>query len=128
MLLLVTSSLIFFLKTTKKTMAWKVYSSLCLCPAFFSELDTFILLQAQNLSTGNSCLFWKVINVITIILIAPATHATLERSFLALESFKISTFFTMKDSKLNHLPIILIDKKQLDEINIKLIKNKFIKE
>ena len=69
-----------------------------------------------------------MINVIIIILIAPATHATLERSFLALESFKISTFFTMKDSKLNHLPIILIDKKQLDEINIKLITNKFIKE
>ena len=53
-----------------------------------------------------------------MILIAPAT----------LKSFKTSTFFTMTDSKLNHLLMILIYNEELDEINVKLKTNKLMKE
>ena len=44
-----------------------------------------------------------------------------------MESFKI-TFFTMSDSKLSNLLMILIFNEELDEINIKFKTNKLIKE
>ena len=44
-----------------------------------------------------------------------------------MESFKI-TFFTMSDSKLSHLLMVLISNEELDEINIKFKTNKLIKE
>ena len=45
-----------------------------------------------------------------------------------MKSFKTSTFFTMTDSKLNHLLMILIYNEELDEINVKLRTNKLMKE
>ena len=54
---------------------------------------------------------------IKIILIAPVT----------LKRFK-TTFFTMTDSKLNHLLMKLIYNEELDEINIKLRTKKLYKE
>ena len=44
-----------------------------------------------------------------------------------MESFKI-TFFTMSDSKLSNLLMVLISNEELDEINIKFKTNKLIKE
>ena len=44
-----------------------------------------------------------------------------------MESFK-TTFFTMSDSKLSPLLMILISNEELDEINIKFKTNKLIKE
>ena len=44
-----------------------------------------------------------------------------------MESFKI-TFFTMSDSKLSDLLMVLISNEELDEINIKFKTNKLIKE
>ena len=55
---------------------------------------------------------------IKIILIAPVT----------LKKFKTSTFFTMTDSKLNHLLMTLIYNEEPDEINIKLRTKKLYKE
>ena len=45
-----------------------------------------------------------------------------------MKNFKTSTFFAMTDRKPNHLLMILIYNKELDEINIKLRTNKLIKE
>ena len=45
-----------------------------------------------------------------------------------MKSFKTLTFFTMADSKLNHLLVILIYNEEFEEINIKLRTNKPIKE
>ena len=77
---------------------------------FPRNLIRFYFLPTPNPSTENSCLFPQVTDEIKIILIAPAT----------LKSFK-TTFFTMTDSKLNHL--LLISNEELDEINIKLRTN-----
>ena len=41
---------------------------------------------------------------------------------------KTSTFFTMTGCRLNHLLMILIYNEELDEINIKILTNKLIKE
>ena len=75
----------------------------------------------NNFSALNTNFFlvtsFEVIHQIKIILIAPATQ----------KSFK-TTFFTMRDSKLNHLLMILIYNEELEEINIKLKINKLIKD
>ena len=41
---------------------------------------------------------------------------------------KTSTFFKMTGSRLNHPLMILIYNEELDEINIKILTNKLIKE
>ena len=80
----------------------------------------------KNLSTEKRFLFSEVIKLIKIILIAPATNAISERSFSTLKRVKTSIRSTMTDSRLNHLLLIHIYKKELDEIDIKSITNEFI--
>ena len=41
---------------------------------------------------------------------------------------KASIFFTLTDSRLNHLLMILIYNEELDKINVKILTNKLIKE
>ena len=80
------------------------------------------------MSTENSCLVSEKIHLTKIKIIAPAAHATLWRSFSTLKRVKKSTFFTMTKSRQNHLLMILIFNEELDEISIKPITNKLIKE
>ena len=86
-----------------------------------------IISSMKNLSTEKRFLFSKVIKLIKIILIAPAINAISERSFSTLKRVKTSIRSTMTDSRLNHLLLIHIYKEELDEIDIKLITNEFIK-
>ena len=65
--------------------------------------------------------------LIKIILIAPATNAISEGSFSTLKRVETSIRSTMTDSRLNHLFLIHTYKEELDEIDIKLITNEFIK-
>ena len=65
--------------------------------------------------------------LIKIILIAPATNAISERSFSTLKRVRTSIRSTMTDSRLNHLLLIHIYKEELDEIDIKVITDEFIK-
>ena len=66
-------------------------------------------------------------NWVKTILIAPATNTISERSFSTLKRFKTSIRSTMASSRLNHLLMVHVYKEELDEINMKLIVNKFIK-
>ena len=81
----------------------------------------------KNLSTEKRSLFSEVIKLIKIILIAPAANTVSEKSFSILKRVKTSIHSTMTDSRLNHLLLIHIYKKEIDEIDIKLITNEFIK-
>ena len=68
----------------------------------------------------------EIIHLIKIILIAPATYTILKCiSISTLKRVKTSTFFTMTDSRLNHLLMILLYNDKLDEINLKLIKKSY---
>ena len=81
----------------------------------------------KNLSTQKRFLFSEVIKLIKTILIAPATNTISERSFSTLKRVKTSIRSTVTDSRLNELLLIHIYKEELDEIDIKLITNEFIK-
>ena len=85
----------------------------------------FFCLQTRNLSTESRSLFSEVIHLIKIILIAPRTYAITERSFSTLKRVKTSILST--DSRLNHFVMINIYNEVLDESDIKLITNEFIK-
>ena len=78
----------------------------------------------KNLSTEKRSLFPEEIKLIKIILISPAANAISERSCLTSKRAKTSLHSTMTNSRLNHLLLIHIYKEELD---IKLIKNEFIK-
>ena len=62
-----------------------------------------------------------------IILIAPATNAISERHFSTLKRVKTSIRSKMTDSRLDGYLLIHTYKEELDEIDIKLFTNKFIK-
>ena len=81
----------------------------------------------KNLSTEKCFLFSEVIKLIKTILIAPAINAISERSFSTLKKVKTSIRSTVTDSRQNDLLLIHIYKEELDEIDIKLITNEFIK-
>ena len=81
----------------------------------------------KNLSTEKCFLFSEVIKLIKTILIAPAINAISERSFSTSKKVKTSIRSTVTDSRQNDLLLIHIYKEELDEIDIKLITNEFIK-
>ena len=62
-----------------------------------------------------------------LVLTDPVTNAIVGRSFSTLKMAKTSMLSTMINSRLNHLLMIHIYNDEPDEINMKLITNKFIK-
>ena len=105
----------------------------------FSEviklIKIILIAPATNAISGGSFSTLKRVKTSThstmtdikIILIAPATNSISESSFSSLKRVKTSTHSTMTGSRLNHLLLIQIYKEELDEIDIKLITNEFIK-
>ena len=69
-------------------------------------------------------LWWLLL--IQVNLVAPATNAILEKHSSTLKRAKTLILSTMI-GRLNYCILIFICKEELDEINIKLIKNEFIK-
>ena len=124
MYILATYFVIFFLKTTKIIIMWKVWKSSCIWPSNFFLAIGYIFTFA---CTKSSSLFSEVIHVMKVISIAPVTNAILEKSFSTLKRTKTSIFSTMTDSRLSHLLVTLIYNNKLDEIDIRLITNEFIK-
>ena len=82
-----------------------------------------IILSIRNLSTEKRSLLSEVIHFNNIILIAPITNAISVST-----KVKTSIRSIMADSRLkNHLLMMHIYKEELDETDIKLITNEFIK-
>ena len=68
-------------------------------------------------------MFSEIIHLIKIILIASATYTILKNISISILKRVKTTFFTMTDSRLDHLLLVLVYIDELDEINIKIMKN-----
>ena len=62
-----------------------------------------------------------------LILVMPATNAASERSFSAMRRLKTYLRSTMHQSRLNHLMLLQINKEKIDNLNINVVANEFVK-
>ena len=90
-------------------------SQLEFLPKFVTGKPEFsqVISSMKNLSTEKRFLFSEVIKLIKIILNAPAPNAISERSFSTLTRVKNSIRSTMTDSRLNHLLLMHILRRNL---------------
>lgn len=86
-----------------------------------------IFSYAQGLHPGQRALMSEAMKLIKILLIAPATNATSERSFSTLRRIKTYLRTTMNQSRLNHLMLADIYKEDLDKLDLKVVANDFVR-
>ena len=84
-----------------------------------SVTDTMLNLKVQSHLN-------EVFELTKPILVLPATNATIERTFRLLKLIKSHLRSTMKQSRLNHLPILSAYKNQLDQLDLTKIASDFI--
>ena len=89
-----------------------------------SIVDVFTYLQ--KLSSAERSLMSEVTKVAELLLVAPATNATSERSFSILRLVKQYLRSTMTEERLNHLMTCSIYKDRLDKLNLQEVANSFI--
>ena len=83
-----------------------------------------IITYLRSLKTCSTFLS-EVVKLVTLILVAPATNATSERSFSALRRVKTYLRTTMSQPRLNHLMVLHIHKDYCDTLNLEQCANEF---
>ena len=78
-------------------------------------MDVVTYLRSLN---TNSTFLSEVVKLVVLILVAPGTNATNERSFSALRRVKTYLRTTMTQPRLNHLMLLHIDKEDCDKLNV----------
>ena len=68
----------------------------------------------------------STVKIVILILVAPATNATSERSFSALRRVKIYLRTTMTQPRLNHLMILNVHKDECDKLSLEQCANHFV--
>jgi len=81
-----------------------------------SIIDVFS--YVQGLSVAKRALMSKVVKVVELLLVAPATNATSECSFSILRLINQCLRSTMTEARLNHLMICSIYKERMDKIDL----------
>ena len=81
----------------------------------------------QSLTVGQCTFFSEVCKVIRLLLVLPATNAVSERSFSTMRRIKSYLRNTMGQARLNHLMLLNIHKEQLDDLDLKIIANEFVR-
>ena len=80
----------------------------------------------RSLSDAQRSFFSEVCSVARLILVMPSTNATSERSFSAMRRLKTYLRSTMKQSRLNHVMLLHMDKERLDCLDLDIIGNEFV--
>lgn len=70
----------------------------------------------------------EIVKLVKLYYVVPVTSCTAERSFSLLRWLKTSLRTTMGQARLNHVAILNIHKEYVDELDIKLLVNEFIKK
>ena len=79
-----------------------------------------------TLSPGQLSLISQVKCLMQLILVMPATNASSERSFSALQRVKTYLRTTMTQERLNYLMIIHVHKERTDALDMKTLLNEFV--
>ena len=85
-------------------------------------MDVVTYLRSLN---KNSTFLSEVVKVVVLILVAPATNATSQRSFSALRRVKTYLRTTMTQPRLNHLMLLYIHKEDCDKLNLEQCADDF---
>ena len=85
-----------------------------------------IISYLRNLSPAEKELLHKVILLVKLILVMPATNCTSERSFSALRCVKSYLRSTMTQERLNSLMVLYVHKDLTDRINLCDVANEFV--
>ena len=83
-----------------------------------------ILTYLRSLRASSTFLS-EVVMIVILILVAPGTNATSERSFSALRRVKTYLRSTMTQPRLNHLMILNVHKDECDKFSLGQCANKF---
>ena len=79
----------------------------------------------KSLSITARSLYSEIVTLVELILVMPATNATSERSFSALQRVKSYLRTTMIQLRLNNLMILNVHREALDAMDLEEIENKF---
>lgn len=85
-----------------------------------------ILDKVKSLNEHTQSLIHEVVTLCKIMLVSPATSATAERSFSTARRLKTWLRSQMLQSRFNHLAILNIHKKRLDNLSLASVANDFI--
>ena len=70
--------------------------------------------------------FSEICTLARYILVMPATNAVSERSFSTMRCLKTYLRSTMRQSRLNHLLLLNINKQKIDNLDINIIADEFV--
>ena len=85
-----------------------------------------ILTKIRGMSPSKRCLVDQVIELVILILLAPATNAESERCFSAMKRVKNYLRATMGQPRFKNLMTLYIHKEKLDDINLVKVLNTFV--
>ena len=85
-----------------------------------------VIKKCQNMTPASLSLINNVVILVKLILVMPATNATSERSFSALRRLKSYLRSTMSQTRLNHLMLFHVHKKETHTIDLNISANNFI--
>ena len=78
----------------------------------------------QSLNSSEREVLSQVVVLVKLVLLAPATNASSERSFSALKRRK--TYDVFNDERLNNLMVLHIHREKTDKLNLVDIANRFV--
>jgi len=85
-----------------------------------------VIKKCQNMTPASLSLINNVVILVKLILVMPVTNATSERSFSYLRRLKSYLRSTMSQTRLNHLMLLHVHKKETDKIDLNISANNFI--
>ena len=84
------------------------------------------LVALQDMSSTQKEFFSEICTLTRLILVMPATNAASERSFSTMRRLKTYLQSTMRQSRLNHLMLLNINKQKIDNLDINIIADEFV--
>ena len=84
------------------------------------------LVALQDMSSTQKEFFSEICTLARLILVMPATNAASERSFSTMRRLKTYLRSTMRQSRLNHLMLLNINKQKIDNLDINIIADEFV--
>ena len=81
----------------------------------------------RDLSLPLKSFFSEVCRLACLILVMPATNAASKRSFSAMRRLKTYLRSTMRQSRLNHLLLLNINREKVDQLDIDVIGDEFVR-
>ena len=97
-------------------------------PPNTGKFETFrdVMKQVKAFSNGHKILVSKIIKILKLILVMPASNAVSERSFSAMRRLYTYTRTNMTQSRLNNTMVLHVHKEKTDALNLVDVANEFV--